>query len=191
MASVFRDERKFEQSEPMFRQALAMTERTPQSPLRADVLHEFGNLCRDWNRAAEAESLYQRALELTVQSRGKDHPKYARLLDDMAVLAIAQRKFDDASKLLSTARMIEIERLGPDNGQLGENLWRSAVLERARGTSATAQPLFERSIAILEKTDGASSPALKPVLADYAALLKKMGRLRDATRVEARAATVK
>ncbi len=66
-----------------------------------------------------------------------------------------------------------------------------AELYRAQGNYAEAAPLYQRSLAILEKALGPEHPNVAQSLENYAALLRKTGRADEAAEKEARATTIR
>jgi len=72
------------------------------------------------------------------------------------------------------------------NMGLNRSLENLAMLYQAQGKYTEAQPLFERSLAMMEKTLGPEHPDLMESLKNYTALLQKMGRDAEAAKIEAR-----
>ncbi len=66
-----------------------------------------------------------------------------------------------------------------------------AALYQAQGNYAEAEPLYQRSLAILEKALGAEHPNVATSLEKYAALLRKTGRDAEAEKLEARAKAIR
>ncbi len=66
-----------------------------------------------------------------------------------------------------------------------------ALLYQAQGRYAEAEPLYKRSLAILEKALGAEHPDVAQSLENYAVLLRKTGRDIEAAKLEARAKAIR
>ncbi len=66
-----------------------------------------------------------------------------------------------------------------------------ALLYKAQGRYAEAEPLYKRSLAIDEKALGPEHPAVATSLENYAALLRKTGRGAEAENKEARAKAIR
>ena len=66
-----------------------------------------------------------------------------------------------------------------------------AVLYRAQGKYAEAEPLYRRALAIKEKALGPEHPSVATVLANYAALLRKTNRDNEAAKLEACAKAIR
>jgi tetratricopeptide (TPR) repeat protein len=60
-----------------------------------------------------------------------------------------------------------------------------------QGQYAKAEPLFKRALAIWEKALGPEHPHVATSLENYAALLWKLGRKKEAKRMEVRAKAVR
>ncbi len=65
------------------------------------------------------------------------------------------------------------------------------VLRDTQGKYAEAEPLYQRSLAILEKTLGPEHPNVALSLENYAALLRKTKREDKAEGMEARARAIR
>ncbi len=65
--------------------------------------------------------------------------------------------------------------------------WRSIT----QGKYAEAEPLYKRSLAIVEKALGPEHPDVATSLKNYAALLRKTGRATEASKMEARAKAIR
>ncbi len=81
--------------------------------------------------------------------------------------------------------------LGPDHPSVATNLNNLAVLYRAHGKYAEAEPLYKRALAIVEKGLGPEHPSVATSLEIYAALLRKTGRGTEATKLKARAKAIR
>ncbi len=66
-----------------------------------------------------------------------------------------------------------------------------ALLYKAQGHYAEAEPLYQRSLAIVEKALGPEHPDLATSLENYAALLRETARADEAERMEARAKAIR
>ena len=66
-----------------------------------------------------------------------------------------------------------------------------AEFYRAQGQYAEAEPLFRRSLAIMEKALGPEHPHVAACLENYAGLLRKTNRQSEAAKLEARAKAIR
>lgn len=60
-----------------------------------------------------------------------------------------------------------------------------AVLYKSRGKHADAESLYRRSLSIFEQALGPTHPHVTTCRANYAELLREMGRVADAAEVDA------
>ena len=98
--------------------------------------------------------------------------------------AYQQADYAEAEKQ-SEAALKEAEAF--DDVRLATSLNNLALLYKAQGRYAEAEPLYQRSLAIREKALGPEHPAVATSLENYADLLRKTGRVSEATKMETRA----
>ena len=67
----------------------------------------------------------------------------------------------------------------------------AGVAASQQGKYAEAEPLYQRSLAILEKALGPEHPLVATSLENYAALLRNMNREAEAAQMEARAKAIR
>ncbi len=77
--------------------------------------------------------------------------------------------------------------VGPNHPNVAGDLNNLAALYKNQGCYGDAEPLFKRSLGIMEKTLGPEHPNVALGLENYAALLRKTGRDVDAKRMDTRA----
>ncbi|MBI3776691.1 MAG: tetratricopeptide repeat protein, partial [Gammaproteobacteria bacterium] len=81
--------------------------------------------------------------------------------------------------------------LGPDHQNVAGGLNNIAELHRVQGQYKQAEPLYQRALAILEKTLGPNNPNVAQVLDNLAELYRKTGRVKDAAALSKRAAEIR
>ena len=76
------------EAEPLYRQALAIDEKTIGTghPSYAIHLNNLAGLLRDTGRLAEAEPLYRQALAIMEAALGPEHPRTVAVARNLAVL---------------------------------------------------------------------------------------------------------
>ena len=97
--------------------------------------------------------------------------------------AYRQGKYAEAEKLWK-AGLESAESFGTQDSRYGTSLNNLAGLYRAQGRHGEAEPLYKRALDIREKALGPEHPLVALNLEIYAALLRKMGRDSEATRME-------
>ena len=80
---------------------------------------------------------------------------------------------------------------GPDHPSVAASLNNLAALYRIQGRYADAEPLYKRSLAIVEKALGPEHPDVAQSLENYAALLRETARADEADKMEARAKSIR
>jgi CHAT domain-containing protein/tetratricopeptide (TPR) repeat protein len=105
-------------------------------------------------RYAEAESLYQRSLDIYEKARGPNLPR-ANVIMNLAHLYQVQGRFTEAEALYRRGLPI-VENL--DDITIAQALTNMAGLYYRQGRYAEAEPLYERSLGILEHMLPESAP---------------------------------
>ena len=101
--------------------------------------------------------------------------------------AYQQADYAEAEKQ-SEAALKEAEAF--DDVRLATSLNNLALLYKAQGRYAEAEPLYQRALAIREKALGPEHPDVATSLENYADLLRKTGRVSEATKMETRAKAI-
>ncbi len=104
--------------------------------------------------------------------------------------AYQQSNYPEVEKQL-VAAVKEAEGFGPQDPRLGDSLNNLAVLYHAQDKHAEAEPLYQRSLAIVEKALGPDHPHVPTSLENYAVLLRETGRSAQAAKMEARAKAIR
>ncbi len=76
---------------------------------------------------------------------------------------------------------------GPEHPMLASRLYNLAELYRQDGMYDKAEPLYRRTLAILETKEPAQAPMLARSMKTFAAMLRRMKRKPEAMVLEARA----
>jgi tetratricopeptide (TPR) repeat protein len=103
---------------------------------------------------AEAQPLLEKALAITRQALGEDHPDTAQSYNNLARNLAAQGKYDEAHPPYEKALAIWRRALGEDHPDTASGYNNVAVNLNAQGKYVEAQPLNEKALAILRKALG-------------------------------------
>ena len=149
--------------------------------------------CYLYQRAqyAEAEPLYEQALEIREATVGSQDPDTAISLNNLGALYRNQGKYEVAESLLMRALEIREATSGiqhPDTASLLSNL---AALHGSQGKYAEAEPLLVRAIAIQEATLEPQHPAIASSLNNLAGCYNSQGRYEEAEPLLKRALTLR
>lgn len=120
-----------------------------QRELTAALVH-LGKVEQELGRPAEAERLFNEALEIGEQLFGADHPSLGVALNELSRLHIRQSNHTRAKAVLE--RLLRITRTkGEDHPDVATALAGLAVVQRGLGDDATAERLFRDALRIRER----------------------------------------
>jgi tetratricopeptide (TPR) repeat protein len=97
--------------------------------------------------------------------------------------------YPEAQKMFAAA-VQEAEPFGDQDPRLARSLNDLAAAYAAQGKYTAAEPLYKRSLVMLEKAYGPDHPAVATALSNYAQLLQATGRSAEAAQLEARARAI-
>ncbi len=182
LAKLYLESGQYAEAEPAFRRAIEVWETGlgPDHPIVAAELHGLAVLYHVQGRQAEAEPLYRRAIAIQETSVPSGNFGLAQMLQDLAALKQIQKKYGEAEALYLRSIAIREEGGKAEDPRLAAGLKNLAELYGDRGDLARARPLYERSIQILDEALGPDHPASVTSRRQYAALLKKFGREKEA-----------
>ena len=121
-----------------------------QSDSLMDAYNQFSELYAQ-GRYREAFPFAEKAVRLSKQEFGPDHPTTATLLNNLAELYRTQGRYAETEPLHERALAIREKTLGPEHPDVAMSLDNLAALYYAQGRYAEAEPLNERALAIREK----------------------------------------
>ncbi|MGH7255651.1 MAG: tetratricopeptide repeat protein, partial [Nitrospirales bacterium] len=180
---------KVAEAEPLLKRAGFITQNAlpPDHPDQAHVLHALARLAHAKRQFPEAESLYYQAIGIWEQHDQVDSTDLAAALNNLATLYHAEKLYLRAEPLLRRAVMLVRKALPPDHPELAVCLQNLAALYHAQRRYAAAEPFYRESLKIRERCLGPDHPDLLPSVEDYAVVLRKVKRKRDAAVLAARA----
>ena len=118
-----------------------------------EPLYNLALLYGDWSRYADAMPLFERSLAILGKTLGPGHSEVATSLNNLAAVYAAHGRYADLPSRCTSGRWQYREKLlGPENSEVATSLNNLAELHRYRGRYADAEPLYVRSLGILEKT---------------------------------------
>jgi tetratricopeptide (TPR) repeat protein len=119
----------------------------------------------------DAGKALQRRLEITERAYGLNNLKVARVLDNLAIVYIAQENYAKAEPFAKRTLDIREKLLPPEHVDLAESLNRLAKCYYYLGEYDRAEPLYLRVISLSQKFQGQSSLDLAWYTKNYALLL--------------------
>jgi tetratricopeptide (TPR) repeat protein len=208
---------QYPEAEKAYKEAVQLAEKNfgPDSKYVANSLNGLAELYRAEKRYAEAEPLYKRSLEISEEISEKDFSglwrfryNMANSLNGLAKLYRTQGKYAEAETLYKQEIDI-LEKLPryivavPPVGNsiqvpntlalfsLGNSLNNLADLYRVQGKYTEAEPLYKRSLKMMEKALGLNHPSVADVLDNLAMCCRKTGKLDEAENLEVRARKIR
>jgi tetratricopeptide (TPR) repeat protein len=124
--------------------------------------------------------LLVRALAICEQQLGALHPDTAQSLNDLALLYSDQGKDEQAEPLYQRALAIRERQLGPQHPDTANSVWWLATLSERQQHYEKAASLYQQALSIFEYALGPQHPRTQNLRANYARLLRTMGRDAEA-----------
>jgi Tetratricopeptide repeat len=157
-AALYEAQARYEEAEALRKRQVEMLDvpgdaaRVPQAAI---ARQEAGHLYRLWNRDAQAEPHFLRAVELRRGLGKADDPDLPRALADLGRLYVSLGQYDRADPLLTEALQLREKAYGAKSvkaqTELAASLHDLGMLELGRGRYDRAEPLLNRALAIREK----------------------------------------
>lgn len=177
--------------EPFARMAVAIRRRAlgPHHPLVAHDMIALAALLDRQKKFDEAERLYGRSIAILEREHGADHSSLAVPLNNLAAVHQARGRPKQAEALYRRALAIDANSAVPHHRAAfcANNL---AMLLAARGRLQHAAGLFPQAIAGFRRALGSDNPTLGVCLENYAGVLRRLRRHREAATCERGAASI-
>jgi tetratricopeptide (TPR) repeat protein len=154
------------------------------------LMSALGTLFQAKAQYARSEPLLRRALAIDEASLGKDHPNFARDLNNLAGLLQDTNRLGEAEPLMRRALAIDEASLGKDHPTVAIRLNNLAQLLQATNRLGEAEPLMRHALAIDEASLGKDHPDVARDLNNLAALLQDTNRLGEAEPLMRRALAI-
>ncbi len=143
-------------------------------------LNKLALLCYSQGWYAEAEPLYQKALELRQRLLGEEHPDVAQSLSNLANLYYSQERYAEAEPLYLQALELKKHLLGEEHPDIAQSLNNLAALYYFQAQYAKAEPLYLQALDLEKRCLGEEHPAVAQSLNNLANLYKFQGRYAQA-----------
>ena len=186
LGEVYRTEKKLSEAVSTLQRALTVAGKNNDDDTAevAGVRYDLGGALLDAGRPADAVIQARRALNSYQSVYGGTSAETAGafcLLGDSLRL---MRNFIDAENPLRRCADIREEKGGIDNLELADALYSLALACVGEKKYREAEPRFTMAEKIREKKLGITSPLLAQTMEDHAALLRVLGRDKEAERLE-------
>lgn len=186
----------YAEAEPLIRRALTIGEVAygPEHLKVAIRLNNLASLLQATNRLAEAEPLIRRVVSILENPGGEPFPNYAGALNNLVGLLKTANRLAEAEPLYRRALAIDEAAHGPEHPDVAIDLNNLAQLLQATNRLTEAELLSRRMVGIFldfTRRTGHEHPHLRAVLANYAGILKAMGRSKPKIQAQLRALQAK
>jgi len=118
---------------------------------RANIQSDLGDIYLEQGKNAEAQPLYEQALNIRKGNLQADNPELIATLNKLAQVYSRQREYDQAEVLLKQVLATRERQLEPDHPNIAEVYNSLALLYQEWGKEDLAKPLHELSEKIREK----------------------------------------
>jgi tetratricopeptide (TPR) repeat protein/transcriptional regulator with XRE-family HTH domain len=182
LATVYREQGKYAQAEPLFIQALHSSEQRlgPDHTLVGTFLNDLANLYFQQGNYAQAEPLYQRALAIWEKRRGPDHLHVAYMLNNLTALSASQGNYEQAEAYCQRALRIWEQQGAVDHPLMAYLLNNLAKIYLEQGNYEQAEACCQRALRILEQRGTADHLQVAYLLNNLTRISLKLGNYEQA-----------
>jgi tetratricopeptide (TPR) repeat protein len=194
LGTLYLDERRYPEADALLQKALAIqTERlSPDDPDLARTLQDLGALRNVQGRTNEEKTLDQRASAIFAKAKPTQTEPASGLLIEQGNSFSSRGEYDRAAEAYQKAIDADTQQFGADSPRIAIDVLNLAWLYRDRIESkrSQAEPLFERALAIREKSLGPDAPQVAEVLSDEALLFFYEGKSERGVSIALRALAI-
>ena len=178
-----------EEAIDFYEQAVAVAPNVPGLPFSdlGALLNNAALLCRKAGRPKTAEPYYLRALEVYESQLGSEHPDVASVLNNLGVFYTNEKRFTEAEQIHLRALAIREKAFSPNHPDIAQSKCNLAVVYHSRGEYDRASELYRASLQTWEDAMAKPPEEYEIVAANYADLLRSLGKARKAQALETRA----
>lgn len=159
---------------------IVQTEYTKSDTAVASVLDVLGTCYRMDGDFQQAESCYERALDIREKVLGPDHLQVANSLHNLGILRYNQSRYAEADSIHHRALKIREQYYGYRHPEVARSLNALGVLYWAQGQYDLAEDYYKRSLAIWKETLGPNHRRVADCLNNLGNLYWQQGRYGDA-----------
>ncbi len=152
-----------------------------------DAMSMLGILYRSQGRLAEAEAMYQRALQGKEKALGQDHTSTLDTVNNLGVLYRSQGRLAEAEAMYQRALQGYEKALGQDHTSTLNTVNNLGVLYRDQGRLAEAEAMYQRALQGKEKALGRDHTSTLTTVNNLGILYRSQGRLAEAEAMYQRA----
>ena len=178
-----------EEAIDFYEQAVAAAPEVPGLPFSdlGALLNNVALMCRKAGRPKTAEPYYLRALEVYETQLGREHPDVASVLNNLGVFYTNEKRFTEAEQIHVRALAIREKAFPTNHPDIAQSKCNLAVVYHSRGDYDRASELYRASLQTWEDSMAKPPEEYEIVAANYADLLRSLGKARKAQALETRA----
>ena len=180
IAEVLMDLARWEESEEQWRHALAESKELASPALIALTSNGLASLLQRSNRLEEAEPLFRRALEISENVFGVQHPVASTLLNNLAMLLQDTSRLEEAEPLMRRALEIAESAFGTQHPRVAACLNSLAIVLHGTCQTEEFEPLMRRAVEIAKAAFGTEHPTVACYMNNLAIVLRNTGRTEEA-----------
>src|SRR5213596_4353628 len=151
------------------------------------MLNNVALIFRKSGRQKAAEPYYLHALQIYEKQLGPQHADVASVLNNLAVFYTNEKRYAEAEKTHLRALAIREKFHPPTHPDIAQSKCNLAVVYHSNGDYARAAELYRASLKSWEEMTDQPPEDYEIVAANYADLLRSLGKVRKAQQLEARA----
>src|SRR5881227_1637126 len=151
------------------------------------ILNNVALIFRKSGRQKAAEPYYLQALQIYERQLGSNHADVASVLNNLAVFYTNERRYSEAEKIHLRALDIREKVYPATHPDIAQSKCNLAVVYHSRGDYERASELYRASLQAWEEATAKPPEEYEVVAANYADLLRSLGKARKAHALENRA----
>jgi tetratricopeptide (TPR) repeat protein len=184
LGNLARQEGKYDEARAYLERSVALAERElgPVHPMTGDQINLLAAIMVHQGKLDEARRQFERALTIQVEPRER-----AITLQNLAIVAAQQQRFEEAREHLEHALPIFEEMFGPEHPTVGTILANLGNVCGEVGKPEEAQQYFERALHIQTKAKGPEHGDLASALVGLGAVASETGKYEEAHQYYVRA----
>jgi tetratricopeptide (TPR) repeat protein len=184
LADLYESYERYAEAEPLYKRALAIIETKGERHTKLlTVLDKIGLMSLRQQNFEQAESIYQRVLDMRVEMHGPTHAEVALSHVGLGQMYIERGDHKLAIQHLQKALPIAEQEYGNEHALVGEIVDRLAVAYYETGDYDRAEPLFWRAFRTKREQQGAHGAEIAALLTKLADLYNKQGQYNMADSV--------
>jgi tetratricopeptide (TPR) repeat protein len=189
---VYRAEKKYSEAEAAYRRALVIMEATYGESIDVgNVNFNIAGVMFDQGHQVDALPNVRKSLAIYEKLLGDSSLKTAAALCMEGDAYRVMKRYPEAETALRRCADIREMDSGLESNELADALYSLGLTFMGEGKFSAAEPRLAIAERIREKTLGITNPLLAQTMEDHAAVLKELGRYREAGKLTTIAAAIR